>query len=66
VDFKFVDLNGTVLATAGSAREARAMRQAANTIFALHILLDDTGMEISEADLGVFCAAEIAGTPRNA
>jgi hypothetical protein len=59
VDFKFVDGNGVVVATADSAGEAKAKLDAEHTLFSRHLLLDDTGIEISMADLEVFCAAEL-------
>jgi len=59
VDFKFVDGNGVVVATADSAVEAKARLHAEHALLSQHILLDDTGIEISIADLDVFCEAEL-------
>jgi arsenate reductase-like glutaredoxin family protein len=61
VDFKFVDGNGVVVATADSAGEAKAMLQAEHTLLDRHILLDDTGVEISRAELDIFCSVEPSG-----
>ena len=61
MDFKFVDGNGVVVATADSAGEAKAMLQAEHALLGRHIFLDDTGIEISRADLDVFCADELNG-----
>jgi len=61
VDFKFIDDNGVVVATADTAGEARSMLHAAHALFAGHILLDDTGIEISRAELEILYAAELTG-----
>jgi hypothetical protein len=60
VDFKFVDHNGGLVATANSASEAKAKLQGGHGLSDRQILLDDTGIEISEAELDVLCAAELA------
>ena len=49
MDFKFVDGNGAVVATADGSGEAKARLQAEHALFGRHILLDDTGIEISMA-----------------
>ena len=59
MDFKFVDGNGVVVATADSAVEAKARLNAEHALLSQHIVLDDTGIEISIADLDVFCEAEL-------
>ena len=66
MDFKFVDSNGVVVATADSAEEAMARLQAEHALFAQHILLDETGIEISIADLEILCAAELTKMPPRA
>ena len=66
MDFKFVDDNGVVVATAATAGEAKAMLRTEHALFSGHILLDDTGIEISRADLEVFCADELNEVDRRA
>ncbi len=65
VDFKFVNSHGVVVGTAGSALEASARLRADDPLFAWHILLDDTGIEISQADLDVLCVAQELGNRRD-
>lgn len=56
MDFKIIGPGGNLVATADGACEARAKMQ--GELVGRHVLLDDTGIEVSESDLDVLCAAE--------
>jgi len=58
VDFKLINAKGDVVATAVGACAAMAMLRADFSAIGSHVLLDDTGVELSESDLAVLCDAE--------
>ena len=61
MDFKFLNEDGAVAATAKGACAAEATLQQRTGMPENWILLDDTGIEVSAADLKVLCAAERRG-----
>jgi mevalonate kinase len=60
MDFKIVDANGKLIETARNAVEAKAKMRAGRERHGRQVLLDDTGVEISESELEVLCEAEQA------
>ena len=56
MDFKIIGPTGNLVGLAETACDARTKLRAG--LVGLHLLLDDTGIEISGADLDVLCAAE--------
>jgi mevalonate kinase len=60
MDFKIVDANGKLIETARNAVEAKAKMHAGRERHGRQVLLDDTGVEISESELEVLCEAEQA------
>jgi hypothetical protein len=60
MDFKIVCSDGSLLARFASACEVGDRLRAEHERLDLLVLLDDTGAELSVADLDVLCAAEQA------
>ena len=60
MDFQILDPKGNIVATAASAREARAMFRAGRSLFGRQSILDQIGAQISEQELDDLCAAEDA------
>lgn len=58
MDFKIIGPHGNLVATANGACEARTKMKAG--LLGRHVLLDDTGIEMSALDLDVLCAAELS------